>query len=529
MAPQQPDTVELYDTTLRDGAQAEGLSLSVEDTLKLARQLDRLGMTYLEGGWPGSNPRDREFFAAVPRLGLKHIQVSAFGSTHHPSKSAENDNNLAELLSAGTRIVTLVGKSWSRHVRDQLQIPLERNLEMVRDSVAYMKSQGRRIFFDSEHFFDGCRDDAEYALAVLGAAAQGGAETLVLCDTNGGSLPGWVAEATRRVRELYPELTIGVHAHNDSDLAVAVSLAAVEAGARQVQGTLAGFGERCGNANLCSVAPALQLKMGYRCLAPEQLAQLTDTTRLLYELANLPPNRYAPYVGLSAFSHKGGLHISAVEKDPALYEHLPPESVGNSRRFLVSDLAGRAAILQKARQWGLELGAEDPEVQAILAELKAREGEGYQYEGAEASFELLMNRAVGRRNRYFELIGFRVMDFKAAEGELPMSEATVRVRVGGVEEHTAASGHGPVNALDRAIRKALLRFFPRLGEVRLVDYKVRVLSGADGTGARVRVLIESSDGVSSWGTVGVSFDVLEASWQALGDSIRYKLFKDQQG
>jgi 2-isopropylmalate synthase len=295
-----------------------------------------------------------------------------------------------------------------------------------------------------------------------------------------------------------------------------------------VQGTLGGFGERCGNANLCTLVPNLQLKMGFACLAPERLRLLTETARLVYELANLPPNRYAPYVGKSAFSHKGGLHISAVEKDPSLYEHLDPEAVGNVRRFLVSDLSGRAAILQKAKEWGLDLAADDPEVKAILAELKARENEGYQYEGAEASFELLMNRAKGRPQRYFELVGFRVMNFKDAEGELPRAEATVRVRVGGLEEHTAAMGHGPVNALDRAIRKALARFFPRLNEVRLVDYKVRVLSGADGTAARVRVLIESSDGVSSWGTVGVSFDVLEASYQALGDSIRYKLFKDQQ-
>jgi len=528
MSANQTQPVQLYDTTLRDGAQSEGLSLSVEDKLRVARQLDRLGVTFIEGGWPGSNPRDREFFNAAGRLGLKRATVVAFGSTHHPSREPGQDANLAELLTAQTPVVTIVGKSWGRHVTAQLDIPPARNLEMILGSVAFLKSQGRRVFFDAEHFFDGMREEPEYSLACLTAAAEGGAEALVLCDTNGGSLPWAVAEQVALVRGRHPELTIGIHCHNDGELAVANSLAAVGAGARQVQGTLCGFGERCGNANLCSIIPALQFKMGLPCLAPEQMALLTETARLVYELANLPPNRYLPYVGQSAFGHKGGLHISAVEKDPALYEHLPPETVGNQRRYLVSDLAGRAAILQRARQWGLDLAAEDPEVQAILSELKARESEGYLYEGAEASFELLMNRALGHRHRYFELVGFRVMDFKAAEGELPLAEATVRVRVGGVEEHTAASGHGPVNALDRALRKALSRFFPRLAEVRLVDYKVRVLAGADGTASQVRVLIESSDGLATWGTVGVSFDVLEASWQALGDSIRYKLFKDKQ-
>ncbi len=529
MSPQaQPTQVELYDTTLRDGTQAEGLSLSVEDKLKVARQLDRLGVHYIEGGWPGSNPRDREFFAAVPSLGLKQAQVVAFGSTHHANGSAETDTNLAELLTAQTQTVTIVGKSWLRHVTTQLGIPPQRNLEMIRDSVAFLKAKERQVYFDAEHFFDGMKEDPEYALTCLEAAAEGGAKGLVLCDTNGGSLPWQVAQRVAAVKERHPELVIGIHCHNDGELAVANSLAGVDAGVRQVQGTLCGFGERCGNANLCSIIPTLQFKMGFACLSEEQMKLLTETARLVYELANLPPQRFAPYVGQSAFSHKGGLHISAVEKDPALYEHLPPELVGNQRRYLVSDLAGRAAILQRARQFGLELSAEDPEVQSILQELKSREGEGYQYEGAEASFELLMNRAMGHRHRYFDLVGFRVMDFKAAEGELPLAEATVRVRVGGMEEHTAATGHGPVNALDRALRKALARFFPRLAEIRLVDYKVRVLAGADGTASQVRVLIESSDGRSRWGTVGVSFDVLEASWQALGDSIRYKLFKDKQ-
>ncbi|KMY67296.1 transferase [Desulfocarbo indianensis] len=521
--------VQLYDTTLRDGTQAEGFSLSVDDKLKVMAALDRLGVHFIEGGWPGSNPRDEEFFERAKKVQLKNSTLVAFGSTHHPKKSPANDANLAALLDSGAQVVALVGKSWTRHLRHQLKISLERNLAMVSGSVDYMVKKGLRVFFDAEHFFDGFKEDPEYALAVLDAAAQAGAEALVLCDTNGGNLPFTISEITAQVAARHKGLTIGIHSHNDSELAVACSLAAVAAGARQVQGTIAGFGERCGNANLCSIIPNLQLKMGYACLGKAQLKNLTRTTRYLFELANIPPERYLPYVGSAAFTHKGGLHISAVEKDPVLYEHVIPETVGNQRRLLVSDLAGRAAVLAKAKTWGIDLDGKEDETQAILNELKEREKEGFQYEGAEASFELLMCRARGAKAHYFDLVGFRVMDYKAAEHDAPQAEATVRVRVGDQEEHTAASGNGPVHALDQAIRKALTRFFPVLQEVRLVDYKVRVLTGQDGTAAKVRVLIESSDGKTTWGTVGVSEDVLEASWQALGDSIRYRLYQESRG
>ncbi len=521
--------IELYDTTLRDGAQAEGFSLSAQDMLRVARRLDELGMTYIEGGWPGSNPRDREFFARAGELKLARSRLVAFGSTHHKDQRPETDGNLTELLRTPVEVVALVGKSSSRHVETQLGVPLTRNLEIIEGSVAYLAGQGRTVFFDAEHFFDGAALDREYSLAVLEAAARGGAGALVLCDTNGGNLPQTIAGLVGEVCARWPQVTVGIHCHNDAELAVACSLAAVAAGARQVQGTMNGFGERCGNANLCSIIPTLQFKMGCDCLEPERMRLLTSASRFVSELANLSPSRYAPYVGLSAFSHKGGLHISAVEKDPGLYEHLSPEEVGNQRRLMVSDLSGRAVILGKARQWGLIIEPEDPMVRELLAILKDRERLGYQYEGAEASFELMMNQALGREQRWFELIGFRVTDFKASEGEEPQAEATVRVKVGEEEAHTAATGDGPVHALDRAIRKALTRFFPRLVEMRLVDYKVRVLSGADGTASHVRVLIESSDGAEVWGTVGVSFDVIEASWQALGDSIRYKLFKDARG
>jgi 2-isopropylmalate synthase len=522
--------VELYDTTLRDGTQAEGFVLTPEDKLKVARQLDRLGVSYIEGGWPGSNPRDQEFFGRAGELDLKNSLLVAFGSTHHAKRTPEDDPNLAALLAAPVPVCTLVGKSWGRHVTAQLGIELERNLEIIAASVAFLKDAGRRVFFDAEHFFDGLASDADYALAVLAAAAEAGAEALVLCDTNGGSLPAWISEGTAKVAAAWPKLTIGIHCHNDGDLATANTLAAVAAGARQVQGTTGGMGERCGNADLAAIIPTLQLKMGYQCLAPDNLRRLTGTARFIREQANQPPESFAPYVGISAFSHKGGLHISAVEKDPTLYEHILPELVGNNRRYLLSDLAGRAALLKKLSDWGFDLAPDDPRIKQLLDELKERENEGYAYEAAEASLELLVNRRLGGRPSYFfDLLGFRVADYKESEDKPPSSEATVRVRVEGMEEHTAAMGDGPVNALDRALRKALARFYPALNTVRLVDYKVRVLAGSAGTEARVRVLVESGDGDSRWGTVGVSFDVLEASWQALGDSIRYKLFKTLQG
>jgi len=527
---ERPPVLEIYDTTLRDGTQAEGFVLSAQDKLKVARRLDRLGLHYIEGGWPGASPRDQEFFALAAELSLATARLVAFGSTHHPDRRPQNDANLAALLAAGAQTTALVGKAWDRHVRALLGITLEQNLDIIRGSVAFLAAAGRRVFFDAEHFFDGLAADRDYALAVLAAAAQAGAAALVLCDTNGGSLPEQIKEGTSLVAARFPGLTVGIHCHNDGGLATANTLAAVAGGARQVQGTMGGMGERCGNADLTAIIPGLQLKMGRPCLPPERLALISETARYVREQANLPPERFAPYVGTSAFSHKGGMHISGVEKDPALYEHVPPEAVGNARRYLVSDLAGKAALLNKLGQWGFDLDGDDPQLAELLGELKQRENEGYLYEAAEASLELLVNRRLGGRPaQFFDLLGFRVADYKAAERSDPQAEATVRVRVEGQEEHTAALGHGPVNALDRAIRKALERFYPRLAEMRLVDYKVRVLAGSDGTEARVRVLVESGDGVNRWGTVGVSFDVLEASWQALGDSIRYKLFKDSAG
>lgn len=527
--------IEVYDTTLRDGTQAAGFVLSVEDKLKVAQRLDRLGVHYIEGGWPGSNPRDKQFFAQAEGLNLKYAKLAAFGSTHHPNRRPDNDTNLAELIAARTDVVTMVGKTWDHHVTVQLDTPLDNNLEMIRGSVAYLAQRHIDVFFDAEHFFDGFKHNPEYTMACLQAAADGGSKCLVLCDTNGGSLPRQVADATRAVCERFPKITVGIHTHNDADMAVATTLAAVEAGAGHVQGTINGVGERCGNANLCSIVAALELKMGLKALPKGKLALLTDTARYVLELANQQPRPFAPYVGRAAFGHKGGLHISAVEKDPILYEHESPEAVGNDRRYLISDLAGKAAVLRKVRDWGLDIADDDPRLTAILQELKALENLGYVYEAAEASFELMVNRMLGRQKDYFQLMNFRVIgnkevnQFTDCKDTGPVSEATIMVLVDGRVRHTAAVGNGPVNALDRALRKGLLGFYPQLAEMFLVDYKVRVLSSADGTAASVRVLIESSDGRMRWGTVGVSFDVLEASWQALSDSIQYKLWKDETG
>jgi 2-isopropylmalate synthase len=517
--------VTIYDTTLRDGTQAEDFNLSVEDKVRIALKLDDLGIHYIEGGWPGSNPKDVGFFQEIKNYHLKSARIAAFGSTHHHGKSAESDANLKALVQAATPVLTIFGKSWTVHVRDALHTTLERNLELIRDSLAFLRPHAQTLFYDAEHFFDGFKDNPEYALATLGKAVEAGAECLILCDTNGGNITQTIREIMGTVKERYPGIPLGIHAHNDSDLAVANSLAAVELGAVQVQGTINGVGERCGNANLCSIIPNLCLKMGHSCLSPENLKKLRAASRYVLELANIPPNRYQPFVGRSAFAHKGGVHISAVERNPLTYEHLDPETVGNRRRILVSDLSGRATIKRKAEDYGLDLCKTDPVAMQVLEELKELENQGFQFEAAEASFELLINRAMGKSKRYFELVGFRVIDQKLSEGHDPVSEATIRVKVGGNIEHTAALGQGPVNALDNALRKALEKFYPELKDMELSDYKVRVLPGRDGTAAKVRVLIESSDGVDNWGTVGVSHDIIEASWQALVDSINYKMYK----
>lgn len=517
--------VKVYDTTLRDGTQAEDFSLSMEDKVRIALKLDDLGIHYIEGGWPGSNPKDVGFFEEIRNYQLKNAQIAAFGATHHHGKTAATDANLQALIAAKTPVITIFGKSWSVHVKEALHTTLERNLELIRDSLRFLRPKVQTLFYDAEHFFDGFKDNPEYAVSTLEKAIEGGAECLILCDTNGGNLPDTIRDTMKVVRERFPDVPLGIHAHNDTDLAVANTLAAVQMGAVQVQGTINGVGERCGNANLCSIIPNLCIKMGIPVLPAENLSKLRGTSRYVLELANVPPFRYQPYVGRSAFAHKGGVHISAVEKNPLTYEHIEPELVGNRRRYLVSDLSGRATIMRKAEDFGLSLSKSDPVAMQVLEELKELENQGFQFEAAEASFELLVNKAMGRAKRYFELVGFRVIDQKLSETREPVSEATIMVKVGGHVEHTAALGAGPVNALDNALRKALEKFYPQLKEMELSDYKVRVLPGRHGTSSTVRVLIESQDGNDHWGTVGVSHDILEASWQALVDSINYKMYK----
>ncbi|HEX7317278.1 MAG TPA: citramalate synthase [Pyrinomonadaceae bacterium] len=516
------ELIEIYDTTLRDGAQGEGVNFSVGDKCRIAEHLDALGVDFVEGGWPGSNPRDVEFFARAHTLRLSHARLAAFGATRRRGTSCETDPSIQALLRAETPVVTVFGKSWGLHVSEALRLSREENLEIIADTIQYLASRVAVVIYDAEHFFDGYADDPVYALATLRAAAAGGPARVVLCDTNGGSLPDAVARATRQVAESL-DVPLGVHCHNDGELAVANSLAAVGAGASHVQGTVNGYGERCGNANLCSVIPNLELKLGRATsVGRARLPRLRETARFVSEIANLALAPSAAFVGDSAFAHKGGVHVSAVEREPRTYEHVPPESVGNRRRVLVSDLSGRSNLQAKARELGLEL----PEERRVLEELKRLEHNGYEFEAAEASFELLVKRLDGTYKPFFELLGFRVIDEHRGD-EMPLSEATVRVRVGGHEEHTAASGTGPVNALDQALRRALEKFYPALAEVRLVDYKVRVRRGTlSGTASLVRVLITSGDSAARWGTVGVSSNIVEASWRALVDAVEYKLLKD---
>ena len=520
--------VKIYDTTLRDGTQAEDFCLSAEDKVRIALKLDDVGIHFIEGGWPGSNPKDADFFKEIRNYHVKQARIAAFGSTHHPASTAAADPNLKALLEADTELVTIFGKSWTVHVKEALHTTLDRNLQLISDSFGFLRQQGKTVFYDAEHFFDGFNADPSFALATLAKATEAGAECVILCDTNGGSLPSRIQAGIRAVKDAFPGIPFGIHTHNDSDLAVANSLTAVEMGAVQVQGTINGVGERCGNADLCSIIPNICLKMGHTCLGPEQLRKLRQVSRFILELANVPSDRYQPFVGRCAFAHKGGIHISAVEKNPATYEHIDPGLVGNKRRILVSDLSGRAAIKKKAQEFGLKLLKNDPVAMQVLEELKDLENQGFQYEAAEASFELLINRMMGKSKKYFELVSFRVIDQKQSEDKEPVAEATIQVRVGGQLEHTAALGNGPVNALDKALRKSLEKFYPELRGMELVDYKVRVLPGQPGTSAKVRVLIESTDGQDNWSTVGASHDIIEASWQALVDSINYKMYKAEK-
>lgn len=524
--------VQIYDTTLRDGTQAENFNLSVTDKIRISHQLDELGVDYVEGGWPGSNPLAVEFFKAMQSETLQHTKLAAFGATRMFSNPVEKDKSIQALLDAKTPVVTIFGKSWDIHVHDALRIELEDNLLIIEETLSYLKPHVDELFYDAEHFFDGFKKNPEYALATLGKAIDGGADCLILCDTNGGMLPHEVQPIIERVQAFVQErnanVGLGIHAHNDSETAVANSLLALSLGVKQVQGTMNGYGERCGNANLTSIIPALGLKMKYECAAVNNIDKLYETAMLVDELANLPHNKYQPYVGRSAFAHKGGIHVSAVKRNPLCYEHIKPEEVGNLRRILISDQAGKSNVLHKAEKFGIKLDSNSPVVAAIVAELKELENQGFQYEGAEASFELLMRRAVGNSRNFFTLKGFRAINSKRKMDKPPETEATIRLEVGGEEVHTASLGDGPVNALDRALRKALTHFYPALEEIELIDYKVRVLSGQHGTGARVRVLIESKDQYEQWGTVGVSLNIIEASWQALVDSINYKLMRDEK-
>jgi 2-isopropylmalate synthase len=536
--------IQLYDTTLRDGTQREGMSLSAEDKVKIARELDKLGISYIEGGWPGSNPKDAEFFQRIQQVELKHAKVAAFGSTRHAKNTCEEDANIRALVEANTPVVTLVGKSSTLHVEKVLETTLDENVRMISDSVAYFKHLGKEVIYDAEHFFDGYKLDAEYALETIIAAARAGANVIVLCDTNGGSLPEEVALAVQMVREhlivncklqiadyakpsepnlqstIY-NLQLGIHTHNDGALAVANAMAAVQAGCTQVQGTINGYGERCGNMDLVPLIANLQIKQGYQCVAPEQLRRLSEVSHFVAAIANINPDTHAPFVGRSAFAHKGGIHVAAIAKVAASYQHIEPELVGNELRVVISELAGRGNVRMRAESLGLTLNGNE---RVVLQRIKELESDGFQFEAAEGSFEMLVRRASPDYEPPFELLDFTVIVEKRGGNDM-MSQATVKLRVSGEVMHTAAEGDGPVNALDRAIRKALLPHYPELAEVHLVDYKVRIVDEHLGTAAKPRVLIESARGDERWSTVGCSENIIEASWQALWDSLELPLLR----
>ena len=513
--------VKIYDTTLRDGTQGEGISFSVTDKLLIAERLDQFGADYIEGGFPGSNPRDITFFQEARKLKLRHARLAAFGSTRRAGVKAEDDPQLRTLLDSGMPVMTIVGKTWNLHVTEILRTTLEENLAMIEDSARHLVAEGREVIYDAEHFFDGFKTDPDYALRTLAAAVRGGASNLTLCDTNGGTLVDEFKEIVARVVSEFGGEKVGVHCHNDSGLGVALSLAGVAAGASLVQGTVNGYGERVGNANTTTILPNLVLKMGRTARCAGNLAQLRDLSLFFDGLANLRPDPKAPFVGQSAFAHKGGLHANAAQKVARSYEHIDPALVGNRTRVLVSDMAGRSSLALKARELGIELDEKRPEMKALIDELKEREFRGYEYEAADASFRLLVARHLGQSRSFFEVEGYRVI-IERHGGEL-WAEATVKLRVNGEIVHTVAEEIGPVGALDKALRLALERTYPGLREVGLRDYKVRILEGSDGAGARTRVLIESGDGSRIWGTVGVSDNIIDASWEALRESVEYKL------
>jgi 2-isopropylmalate synthase len=518
--------IQIYDTTLRDGAQGEGISFSSADKIRIAERLDAFGIDYIEGGWPGSNPKDMDFFTEAAKRKFKHAKVAAFGSTRRANTKCKDDPQIDMLLKANTPVVTMVGKTWSLHVREVIRTTPEENLAMIGDSVRFFKEHRKEVVYDAEHFFDGYKDDPRYAMATLQAAQDSGVTIVVLCDTNGGSMPGEVARITAEVVKRM-KCAVGIHTHNDSGVGVANALAAIEAGAVQVQGTINGYGERTGNCNLTSVMPCLVLKMGYECVSKENIRRLRDLSMFVDDLANARHDIRQPFVGATAFAHKGGIHVNAIEKVARSYEHIEPETVGNHRRVLVSELSGRSNILMKAHELGMDLSKDTPEVRDILQQLKQLEHAGYEYEAADASFHILVQKLLKRHKPFFKLLAYRVVMDRRGDDGRHVVETSVKLEVNGKVVHTVAEGDGPVNALDKALRAALMGFYPSIATVQLVDYKVRILDSHSGTAAKTRVIIESTDGTDTWGTVGVHDNIIEASWEALVDSVEYKLFQDE--
>jgi 2-isopropylmalate synthase len=516
--------ITLYDTTLRDGTQGEQINLSAEDKLRIAQKLDEFGIHYIEGGWPGSNPKDARFFEMARKTPFRTARLTAFGSTRRAQTSADKDKNIKMLLSTEVETLAIFGKSWDLHALQILGVPLDENLAMIEDTLSYLKKQGRKVIYDAEHFFDGYKHNQNYAFKTLTAAVNGGADIIVLCDTNGGTLPHELQTILSDTMPLI-KIPVGIHAHNDCGLALANSIAAVQLGATMVQGTINGYGERCGNADLVEVIGNLEMKMGYHCVGPEKLKQLTELSRYVSEVANVPPLNQRPFVGKSAFAHKGGIHVSAIMKSPKSYEHIEPEKVGNRRRILVSDLSGKSNIEYKAREMDIRLKENGHEIKKIVDEIKKLEDQGYQFDAAEGSLELLIKKATGQFEEPFTLESFRVIIEKNHSGP-STSQATIKISVGNDQEITAAEGDGPVNALDNALRKALTKFFPHIEDMSLVDYKVRVIDGSEATAAKVRVQIETRDLREIWSTIGVSENIIEASWQALADSVQYKLSRE---
>jgi len=520
-----PKHIEIYDTTLRDGAQGEGISFSVEDKVRIARRLDAFGVDYIEGGWPGSNPKDVDFFQVMKGVKLTHAKLAAFGSTRRPHRTPADEPMLRQLLDAETPVITFVGKAWDFQVTEALRLPLEENVQMIADTVRFLKGHSREVIYDAEHFFDGYKRGPDYGLRCLEAALSEGADCVALCDTNGGTLPHDIGRIVGEVQARFPQARFAIHTHNDAECAVAGSLAGIAAGAVQVQGTINGLGERTGNANLTSIMPALALKMGCDLSCRPHLAELSDLTNYVDEIANIPPRTNAAYVGRSAFAHKAGLHVDAMRKNPETYEHLSPALVGNERRILVSEMSGASTILEKVQTRGADLRKDSPETKAILKQVAALEHEGYSFEGAEASFELLVKKATGQYHRLFDLVGYRVIVEKRGGDTQAITEATLKLRVGDEEILTVAEGDGPVNALDSALRKALTAHYPQLKSIRLTDFKVRVVNMKEGTAAKVRTTVDSADGAETWSTIGVSTNIIDASWHAVVDSIEYGLLR----